>query len=84
MGADDSDRRVALISFDNAVEVAIATYLALHPMLRGGRTYPKEDIATWTKDYHAKLEFLEKELECRGIEWRVEKAHIVLGTRSEE
>ena len=77
LGAGDSDRRVALISFDNAIEVTIATYLALPPMLRGGRSYPKQDITQWMKDYHTKLDFLEKELGCRETEWLVERAHII-------
>ena len=31
----DLDRRLSLISFDNAIELAITTYLNLHPMQRG-------------------------------------------------
>lgn len=36
-GGEDFDRRIALISFDNAIEVAITTYLTLHPIQRGDR-----------------------------------------------
>lgn len=41
---EDFDRRIAMIGFDNAIEVAITTYLTLHPMQRGNRTYPKADV----------------------------------------
>lgn len=74
---EDFDRRIALISFDNAVEVAISTYLSLHPMQRGGKEYPKKDVEIWQKDYHTKLEFLEQELIARKLVWEVEKAYIV-------
>ena len=76
-GADDFDRRIALISLDNAIEVAISTYLTLHPIQRGGRLYSKSDIDQWMKNYHTKLEFFEKEIACRDIEWMVEKSHII-------
>ena len=76
-GADDFDRRVALISFDNAIEVAITTYLTLHPIQRGGRQYSVADVDQWTRTYHTKLDFLEKELERRDIEWLVNKSHII-------
>ena len=34
---EDFDRRIAMIGFDNAIEVAITTYLGLHPIQRGNR-----------------------------------------------
>ena len=76
-GANDFDRRIALISFDNAIEVTIATYLTLNPIQRGGRSYKTDDVAQWMKNYHAKLDFLEEELKCRKISWKVEKAYII-------
>jgi hypothetical protein len=54
----DFDKRMALISFDNAIEVAITTHLRLHPSQRGGKTYPKDTVAKWLANYHSKLEFL--------------------------
>lgn len=75
--ADDFDRRIALISFDNAIEVAISTYLTLHPTQRGGRSYSSNDIDQWMKNYHTKLEFFETEIARRNIEWLVEKSHII-------
>lgn len=32
---EDFDRRIAIIGFDNAIEVAITTYLSLHPNATG-------------------------------------------------
>jgi len=76
---DDFDRRIALISFDNAIEVAIATYLTLNPIQRGGRSYPKGDVDKWLNNYHTKLEFLEAEIAARGGSWQVAKGHIIWG-----
>jgi len=74
---EDFDRRIALISFDNAIEVAITTYLTLHPILRGNRIYQNADVEKWLKNYHAKLDFLSDELVARGMGWKVEKGHII-------
>jgi hypothetical protein len=74
---DDFDRRIALISFDNAIEAAITTYLTLHPIQRGGRSYTRSDVDKWLKDYHSKLDFLETEIATRGGSWHVDKAHIL-------
>ena len=76
-GANDFDRRIALISFDNAIEVAISTYLTLHPIQRGGRQIQNDKVDQWMKNYHAKLDFFEEEIKARNIEWIVEKAHII-------
>jgi hypothetical protein len=67
----DFDRRVALVGFDNAIEVVISTYLDLHPGQRGGRQYRKEDVTNWLANYHAKVEFLEKEARERGANLKV-------------
>ena len=74
---DDFDRRIALISFDNAIEVAVATYLTLHPVQRGGRSYPDSDVKKWLNNYHTKLAFLEVEVAARAGSWKVEKTHII-------
>jgi hypothetical protein len=74
---EDFDRRIALISFDNAIEVAIATYLTLNPIQRNGRGYPKEEVEKWLTSYHTKLDFLDAELSDRGLPWAVDKSHIV-------
>ena len=40
----DFDRRMALISFDNSIEISITTYLTLNPIQRKGALYKREDI----------------------------------------
>jgi hypothetical protein len=54
----DFDRRIALISFDNAIEVAITTYLNLHPVQRKSVTLQREEVARWLANFHTKLDFL--------------------------
>ncbi|WP_052294299.1 hypothetical protein [Desulfosudis oleivorans] len=73
----DYDRRLALISFDNAIEVSIATYLSLNPLQRGNRQYPKKDIEKWMNNYHSKLDFFALEIQTRGLPEYKEKAEIV-------
>src|SRR5439155_543276 len=70
---------MALILFDDAVEVAISTYLSLHPIQRGNRSYAKSDVEKWLDNYHSKLDFLEVELRARSLNWEVERSHIVWG-----
>jgi hypothetical protein len=74
---EDFDRRLALISFDNAIEVAVTTFITLHPIQRGGKRYKKEDVEKWLENYHSRLDFLETELKAQGQEWIVERSHIV-------
>jgi hypothetical protein len=83
---EDFDRRIALISFDDAIEIAITTYLTLNPIQRGNREYQKSDVERWLANYHSKLDFLEAELVNRGLTWEVEKSHIVWahGHRNEQ
>ena len=72
-GANDFDRSIALIGFDNAIEVAITTYLTLHPIQRGGRQYQGDVVEQWMRNYHTKLDFFETEIESRNITWAIEK-----------
>ena len=74
---EDFDRRIALISFDNAIEVAITTYLTLNPIQRGTRSYPKADVEKWLSNYHTKLDFLDAEIAARGIPCLVERSYII-------
>jgi hypothetical protein len=74
--AGDFDRRIALISFDNAIEVAITTYLTLNPIQRGNRSYARADVEKWLTHFHSKLDFLESELVTRNRAWEVERSHI--------
>ena len=63
--------------FDDAIEVAITTYLSLHPIQRGNRQYSRDDTEKWNRNYHAKLDFLDVELGKRGLSWTTERASIV-------
>lgn len=53
----DFDKRIALISYDNAIEVAITTFLRLHPSQRGGKSYPRVKTDNWLANYHSKIDF---------------------------
>ncbi len=75
--AGDFDRRIALIGFDNAIEVTITCYLTLNPVQRGGRKYERFDVERWMVNYHAKLDFLFEEAQGRGISLECEKEEIV-------
>ena len=59
---DDTDRRIALIGFDNAIEVCIDVYIRLHPKLRKGVELKREEVDAASKNYHTKLEFLDRHL----------------------
>jgi hypothetical protein len=75
--AEDIDRRMALISFDNAFEVSITAYLTLNPVHRGGVPYPNADVERWLKNYHTKLDFIAAELTRRGLKWTIEREDIL-------
>lgn len=64
---EDFDRRIAMIGFDNAIEVAITTYLGLHPIQRGNRQYPNADVERWLNNYHTKVGFFFQECVTRQI-----------------
>ena len=74
---EDFDRRAALISFDNAIEVSVRTYLMLHPIQRSGREYSTQKVGKWLTNYHSRLDFLECEVKSRKGKWDVEKADII-------
>ena len=74
---EDFDRRIALIGYDNAVEVAITTYLSLNPIQRGQRTYKRDDCEKWLVNYHTKLDFFELECQERHITEICGKAEMV-------
>jgi len=56
---NDFDRRMALIGFDNAIEVAIITYLSLNPIQRDNHQFPRNQVQEWQTNFHSKLRFLE-------------------------
>ena len=74
---DDFDRRIALIGFDNAIEITIAAYLSLKPIQRRNRSYSAAAVEKWMSNYHAKLDFLDGEISARKATWVVERTHIV-------
>lgn len=47
----DTDRRIALIGFDNAIEVCIDVYIRLHPKLRKGVELRREEVDAASKNY---------------------------------
>jgi hypothetical protein len=74
---NDFDRRIALISFDNSIEVSISTYLSLHPMQRKNRVYQNTDVTNWLKNFNTMLEFLEKECQQRSVNMEADLAHML-------
>jgi hypothetical protein len=58
--AGDTDRRIALIGFDNAIEVCIDIFIKLHPKLRSGMQIKNEDKEKALRNYHSKIEFLDE------------------------
>ena len=74
---EDFDRRVAIVGFDNAIEVAIHTYLNLHPIQRQNRTYQKTNVEKWLDNFHTKIEFFETEVQSRGMTMVCDKAKFI-------
>ena len=77
LSGDDLGRRISMIGFDNAIELAITTYLNLHPMQRGGRQYKNDDVEKWTNNFHSKVEFFFAECEEREVETTAEEDEIL-------
>lgn len=73
----DFDRRIAIISYDNAIEIAITTYLSLNPIQRQNRQYPRAQVEQALQNYHTKVDFFLTEAEHRGLVVICEKAEIV-------
>lgn len=73
----DFDRRMAVISFDNAIEVSIHTYLSLDPIQRRNREFIKEDVQSWLRNYHTKIDFFLGEASSRGLLQVCDKAEFV-------
>lgn len=63
----DTDRRIALIGFDNAIEVSIDVFLRLHPKLRVGIELRRDEVEQAQRNYHTKIEFLDKHVQTRQI-----------------
>lgn len=74
---EDFDRRIAIVGYDNAIEVAIHTYLSLHPIQRQNRSYAKANVEKWLENFHTKLDFFEIEVTGRGLLVQCKKAEFV-------
>lgn len=66
--AGDTDRRIAIIGFDNAIEVCIDVFIKLHPKLRNGIELRKEDVEKATRNYHTKIEWLDQYLTTNDLD----------------
>ncbi len=76
----DYDRRLALVNFDNSIEVSITTYLTLNPIQRQNRSYSKKDTEEWLNNYHTKIDFFLEEITTRKLPAYKEKDEIVWGS----
>ena len=74
---EDLDRRIAMIGFDNAIEVSITTYVGLHPIQRGDREYTKAAVDSCLKNFHTKVDFFLEECRRRSISPVSKKDEIV-------
>ncbi len=74
---EDLDRRIAMIGFDNAIEVAITTYLSLNPIQRANRSYPTASVETWLRNFHSKADFFFIECQTRSVMVRTRKDELV-------
>jgi hypothetical protein len=74
---DDFDRLIALMGFDNAIEITVAAYLSLKPIQRRNRSYRGEEIDKWMSNYRTKLDFLDYEIAARNGTWEVDRTHIL-------
>lgn len=73
----DFDRRIALISFDNSIEVSVMNYLSLDDIHRGGRKYKREEKSVWMDNYFStKLDFIEEECKRRSKKMLHDKQHM--------
>jgi hypothetical protein len=73
----DSGRRLALIQFDNAVEVCIQTFLTLHPRNRGGVVLQRDVVDNAARNFHAKVEFLESYVRDHEIAFGADFNHLI-------
>ena len=74
---EDFDRRIAMVGYDNAIEVSVATYLNLHPTQRGNRSYAKAAVDQWLTNYHTKIDFFFVECTERGVSAVTQKDVII-------
>jgi len=58
--ADDTSRRIALIGFDQAIEVAVDVFVRLDPLQRGQRQIGREEQERVRLNFREKLAFLDR------------------------
>lgn len=63
----DTDRRIALIGFDNAIEVSIDVFVRLHPTARAGMEFSREVVDQALRSYHSKIRFLDNHVQTLQI-----------------
>lgn len=74
---DDYDRRLALISYDNSIEISVTAYLSLNPIQRNGREYARTEVDKWMQNFHSKIDFVFEEVKRRGDSEQVGKGEIL-------
>jgi hypothetical protein len=74
---EDFDRRIAVVGFDNSIELSIHTYLSLHPIQRQNRMYSKANCERWLENFHTKIDFLEIEVQTRRLTMACDKAQFI-------
>jgi hypothetical protein len=73
----DTDRRIALIGFDNAIEVSIDMFVRLHPTARAGFELRREVVDQALRNYHTKIEFLDNHVQTLQIKLSIPVDEIV-------
>jgi hypothetical protein len=74
---EDPDRRIAMVGFDNSIELSVATYLRLDPMQRCDREYPKDKVEQWLVNFHTKVGFFFEECKARSVIARCKRDEMI-------
>ena len=72
----DTDRHIALIGFDNAIEICIDVFITLHPTVRGVEI-SKNEIEKAKINYHTKLEFFYNFVKNMGTQVNIPIENVV-------
>lgn len=64
----DTDRRIALIGFDNATEVCVDVFIRLPPKLRNNYEIKREDVTKHLRSFNSKIGFVEDYINEMQIE----------------
>jgi len=65
--SSDYSKRMAFISFDNAIEVAIYTFMHSNTRPKGASLYKKEDLEKVKNSYFGKLKEFEKYIQNKSL-----------------